>query len=745
MNMDNPMMSSAHAASIVPNPGVSVAPAARKNNDSLNAVALLKALRRRWLLALVCGLLTSALGAAGVWFGIPFKYTVSAILHVSAREPRILGGETTGHGEFDVYQKSQAAMVLSRLVLNAVLKDAEVARLSILPQNPDQQIDWLQQELKVDFKTGPEFMRISMLGNQPEEMKTLLNAVVSVYLKEVVNKERIKKQGRLTRLKEIQSNYEEKLRSRREQVRNLVVALGSGDAQVLAVKQRYATEALGMAEKELIQIQSDLRKLKLELKSKESRAKGSPLDVPEAQVEGYINREPAVAQLLAKKEHLKAKLEKDAQSMVQGKDSPVLQPIIGQLKEIETELKAARARLRSEVEERLRQNASSNLKGSVADLQDRLAFSLELEKSLTDSVERLRKQVNSTNVGQADVESFRLEIAQAERLAERIAGEVESLKVEVDAPRRVELLEEASASLGALERQRIKATAGAAGGAFLFVVGFIAWREYRYRRLDSTHELTNDLGMKVVGALPLLSSATRTLLPWRGANADGGQDILTECIDATRTNLLHAARDKDVRIVLVTSALGGEGKTSLSCHLASSLARGGFRTLLIDGDMRRPAIHRALDIAAEEGLSELLRGEIEVEEAVHATAIDCLWMIAGGQWDQMATAALARTRLPMLLKTLREQYEYIIIDSAPLLPVVDSLLLGQHADGVILSVLREVSQLPLVNTAAERLDSVGVRILGVVVNGVVADVHAYRYGYRPELSLPAETTESASP
>jgi succinoglycan biosynthesis transport protein ExoP len=727
-----------------PHPGHSTPPV-RKANPAPNALALLKALRRRWLSATICGLLASVFAAAGVWLGMPMKYTASTILHVSAQEPRVLGGDTAGYSDFSLYQKSQAAMVVSRLVLNAVLKDAEVARLSILPRNPDQQIERLQQELKVDFKTGPEFMRISMVGSEPDEMKVLLNSVAAVYLKEVVNKERIKKQNRLNHLKEIQSKYEETLRNRREAVRNLVLALGSGDAQVLAVKQRYATEALGVSEKELQQIQSELRRIKIELNFREGRAKSSPPEVPVSLLEQEINKDPAVAQLLVQQEHQKKKLEQAAKLALRGNEEPALQPMVDQIKSTEAELEAARNRLRSEVKERLLARVGGDLSSSVIELRRRLEFSQELEKSLLESVERMRKQTASTNVGQADVEMFRQEITQAEKLSERVAAEVENLKVEVDAPRRVELLEDASASMGALERQRTKATAGASVAALFFVVGLISWREYRYRRLDSAHELTQDLGMKVVGTLPVHSAPTRSLLPWRSASTDAWQDILTECVDATRTSLLHTAREKDTRVVLVTSALGGEGKTSLSCHLAGSLARAGFRTLLIDGDMRRPSIHRVLNVATTKGFSELLRKQVELDAVIHATDINHLWIIAGGQWDQSATAALARSRLPDILKTLREQYEYIIIDSAPLLPVVDSLLLGQHADGVVLSVLREVSQLPLVNSAAERLEAVGVRILGVIVNGATADVHAYRYAYTPELAAPAaDTTDIVS-
>src|SRR5206468_6444094 len=98
------------------------------------------------------------------------------------------------------------------------------------------------------------------------------------------------------------------------------------------------------------------------------------------------------------------------------------------------------------------------------------------------------------------------------------------------------------ASQGELERQRLKATAAAALLGFFLTVGVVAWREYRFRRLDSAHELTQDLGMNVVGTLPSLPSATRALLPWRKVEAETLHGLWTESIDATRTSLLHTAR-----------------------------------------------------------------------------------------------------------------------------------------------------------------------------------------------------------
>jgi capsular exopolysaccharide synthesis family protein len=171
----------------------------------------------------------------------------------------------------------------------------------------------------------------------------------------------------------------------------------------------------------------------------------------------------------------------------------------------------------------------------------------------------------------------------------------------------------------------------------------------------------------------------------------------------------------------------GEGKTSVATQLAASLARAGRKTLLIDGDIRRPAAHRVYEVPVEPGLSELLRHEGSVTEALHQTPVRGLYIIPAGLWDQEAVAALAQNAFPAILAELREEYDFIVVDSAPVLPVVDSLLIGRHMDGVLFSLMRGVSQLPSVESAHNRLTALNIPLLGAVVNG--ADPEGYHYDY----------------
>jgi capsular exopolysaccharide synthesis family protein len=180
---------------------------------------------------------------------------------------------------------------------------------------------------------------------------------------------------------------------------------------------------------------------------------------------------------------------------------------------------------------------------------------------------------------------------------------------------------------------------------------------------------------------------------------------------------------------MVTSAVSGEGKTTLATHLAGSLARAGRRTLLIDCDLRRPSIHQMFELPPQPGLSEVLLGEVHLAEATLATPVSGLWVVPAGQWDRNVMQALARDDARAVFEKLKAEYDFVVIDSHPVLPATDSLLIAQHADAVIFSLLREVSQMPKVYAACQRLTSLGVRVLGAVVNGTQEDTYAGGYQY----------------
>ncbi len=121
------------------------------------------------------------------------------------------------------------------------------------------------------------------------------------------------------------------------------------------------------------------------------------------------------------------------------------------------------------------------------------------------------------------------------------------------------------------------------------------------------------------------------------------------------------------------------------------------------------------------GFSEVLLAEVEIADAIQETSLEGLAVMPAGQWDRVVLQALAREGLEGVFEKLRQEYDFVIIDSHPILSANDSLLIGQRVDGVILSVLRKVSQMPRVYAANQKLNSVGIHFLGAVVNAADPD------------------------
>jgi capsular exopolysaccharide synthesis family protein len=265
------------------------------------------------------------------------------------------------------------------------------------------------------------------------------------------------------------------------------------------------------------------------------------------------------------------------------------------------------------------------------------------------------------------------------------------------------------------------------GAVLVTLVMLAAIVEAGSGRLSEAGEVVSDLGLGLLGILPALTTPRIGGSLSQRARADRQRSWLIESIDTTRVLLMHISRTQSIQVVMITSAVGSEGKTSLSGQLAASLARAGSKTLLIDCDLRKPALHRLFDMTLEPGMCEILRGEFEPFEAIHQTSAE-FDFIAAGRCDSMALRTLSQDVVRRIFDTLAAGYDFIIVDSSPILPVADGLLIGRQVDAVLISTMRDVSRLPLVQRAYERLAVMGIPVLGAVFNGA-ADSYSAAYGY----------------
>lgn len=220
-----------------------------------------------------------------------------------------------------------------------------------------------------------------------------------------------------------------------------------------------------------------------------------------------------------------------------------------------------------------------------------------------------------------------------------------------------------------------------------------------------------------------MSSESITSDPW--------QERLAESINSVTAMVLRKAAQEDQRVILVSSAVAGEGKTTLAAQLGVRLAETGHRTLVIDFDLRRPALHAAFDVELEPGVADMLDGTTELNDAVQPTDQPNLSILSAGSRSSNLLNAAAQGLLEEFFESVRPEFEFVVVDCSPVLPVVDTRLIGQFGDGIILSVLRDVSEAPKVGAARAILQSHGVPLMGTVVTGCSQEV--YREARQPAL------------
>ena len=219
--------------------------------------------------------------------------------------------------------------------------------------------------------------------------------------------------------------------------------------------------------------------------------------------------------------------------------------------------------------------------------------------------------------------------------------------------------------------------------------------------------------------------ASIELLPYRQPRSR-----VAERYRAFRTSLL-LSRAGGVKSLIITSAFSREGKTATAANLAVVLAQLGKRVLLVDSDLHRPRLHEIFRVSNRAGLVSILAENLNPERAVIATEIPDLFLVPSGPSTPNPSGLLSSQAMANFLDLMRLNYDYIILDAPPVLPVADSLVVGHQTDGVVLCVQAGETPRDDVASACEKLRRSGVRILGALLNNLVeeADRYGKQYDY----------------
>ena len=365
----------------------------------------------------------------------------------------------------------------------------------------------------------------------------------------------------------------------------------------------------------------------------------------------------------------------------------------------------------------------------------RVKLLTELRDAVQTEIEAQEKLFNEKNQQMLALERVQREIDPDVKMRESLAEQIRHQEVELTAPDRIRAVQDANVP----EQREIKKKtqlSTLAGFSVLgsIVCGFTLFEWFSYR-VGAATDISNEVGLRLIGTMP---SPDRGGLLGLGIFAgkvdyDEWNRAVTESMDVVRTFLMRHIDPARPASILIAGASANEGKTTVSCQLAASLARTGKRVALIDCDLRRPSAHMMVGGQQGPGISELIRGEATIEQIRQQTEAPGLTFIGAGNVDQRVLQVLSIDGGRGLIQQLKSHFDFVVIDTSPLLFVAEPSMLAQNADIVLLATRKDYSRVRYVAQARDSLRSLQIPLLGAIMVGADSDFQRQTYGYQQEV------------
>jgi Mrp family chromosome partitioning ATPase len=705
--------------------------------DDGAGLRVLTYLRLHWLMIVFCGALLGAGGAALAWELLASKYESYALLQVSS-VPTALANQNNpnqARTDFVTYLKTTSALLKSEFVLNAALR--EIKDLPTIKAQSDP-VRYLDEELQVTWQDGSEVIRVSFKGTEPQDAKKIVDAVQKAFMNEVIQKDVQEKQKFLKAVEDAQVEMRKILEGKAEKPKQPGLIQAGGVPGAPAAPGAPP----GMLPADML-IRLSPQILINRLLSLQSQVEQLPLTLAD-----YKRRE----------EVLKEKLEAL-------RKAPTPQPVIDL---VDKDQDVAAAKIRTNVAYREWQKRANsgdpnapgvlNLKAGYEaqkkqweELRDeRLKkldelHRLEPAKKVAAELEELirqeqkyQEQLDHAKGELAKAEKKLLEVplppekgngllqAKFEDPAKLYSPDSTALMGtdaiygklvlqyyqqywELNSPHRVKVLQPASHPVQKDAKKQYMGT-GFAGllGFVLMAMGAVGY-EAMARRVSSLADVKSSAPAPVVGVIPCQPNEAMGRDPSRRAAAN-------EAIDKLRAYVSQTWLSRGATTIAVTSPIGDEGKAFAAFGLASSLAQAGYKTLLVDFDLREPALHTYAGVANLAGVCELLRAETDMRSAVQFLPSG-LHLLPAGKWSDEARKAATGEKLEGVLAKMKEPYDCVVLHGHALLTVAESVEVARRCEVVLVCARYRETAMPLLRSAAERVATMEIPYTGVVYVG----------------------------
>lgn len=346
------------------------------------------------------------------------------------------------------------------------------------------------------------------------------------------------------------------------------------------------------------------------------------------------------------------------------------------------------------------------------------------------NIEIAKAELESLAKKVQEAEKLKAQLARAQRLADSLGGVMQSVNMGQGLDQEnLSIFEHASPPYAPPLQKAPTVIGGAVLGLALGfgIVLLLVWFD---DRLGSLAELRANVDCLVVGQVPELEMKRKKKEAQRIEllQPDDQRHHFAESYRNIRSSLLFMASDGvRPKTILITSSIPSEGKSTVSSNLARAMAFAGSKVLLVEGDQRRGLLHEVFDIPATPGLADVLKGEATAQSVIRQTALENLWFIPRGKAPRNPGELFLGHRMDELLQEVYNQFDYILIDSAPVLAADDTTSLAPKMDGVLFVVRNSYTSVKMLRQSMDLLNQRQVRILGIIYNR--ADVKGGDYNY----------------
>jgi len=632
----------------------------------------------------------------------------------------------------------QKAILLGNSVLEKAVADRVIASVPAVSQAKDP-VAFLREEVRVTSSAGYRLMDVRFEDPDPTSAANVVNTLVDEYLRTRRAMDEIRTSTQERNVLAALSKAEAEVEAAKARVRDLSVQAVKTDTLVGESESgRIDTSYLDGIRMQRMELTSELAILELNLAEVEAAYKRDQQSKSDAGVDEskpievtdeILDRDVVVGAVVQQLENAKSALRDLETATNVGAKNPIYIQASRRVEMLEKELVRTRENRKVELATRGVMASADARRDRITVLRDKIAQMKTKRDVLENQVKEYLTSLKQSSSTSVDLQFAEADLEEWNAIRATVHNRRIQLQTERDAMDSVRELERAIAPRLPVEEWPYKQLLMGAlvGAALPFLVGLLV--EIRSRRVDDAGQLESRTRLSVLGEISTIPVATNGKLSKRKRSHARELRLFEESVDSLSTTLILREDLKGAQVFTITSALSGEGKTSVSCQLVVSMARAtGKKVLLIDGDLRAPDVHHVFGRQMTPGLVGYLSGDGDWRDYVDREWNESIHILSAGYLKGSPHRLMSSGRYERLIAEAREEYGFVVVDTPPVLPASEALLFATAADAVLICALRDKSRIEQMVQAFSRMESAGANVAGSVLSGVPVKEYASYYG-----------------